>query len=135
MNSTVPLWMQDWFDVEAPWEMWWLLVGLAAQAAFLTRWIVQWIASERRGESVVPTVFWWCSLAGATMLLIYFVGRREPVGVFGQAIGWAVYSRNLYLIRTKRQPVLGDPVPDQSPPGYRPMASGGPPDAETPGQA
>ena len=134
MNSTVPLWMQDWFDVEAPWEMWWLLVGLAAQAAFFTRWIIQWIASERRGESVVPVVFWWCSLVGATMLLIYFVGRREPVGAFGQVIGWAVYSRNLYLIRTKRRSVTGDPVPDQSSPGYRPMASGGPPDAETPAQ-
>ncbi len=135
MNSTVPLWMQDWFDVEAPWEMWWLLVGLAAQTAFFIRWIIQWIASERRGESVVPTVFWWCSLAGATMLLIYFVGRREPVGVLGQVIGWAVYSRNLYLIRTKRRPVVREPVPDQSPPGYRPMASGGTSDAETPGQA
>ena len=135
MNSTVPLWMQDWFDVEAPWEMWWLLVGLAAQAAFFTRWIMQWIASERRGESVVPTVFWWFSLAGATMLLIYFVGRREPVGVLGQVIGWAVYSRNLYLIRTKRRLVISDPVPDKGPPGHRPMASGGPPDAETPGQA
>jgi len=134
MNSNVPLWMQDWFDVDAPWEMWWLLVGLVAQAAFFTRWIIQWIASERRGESVVPTVFWWCSLVGATMLLIYFVGRREPVGVLGQAIGWAVYSRNLYLIRAKRQLLTGDPVPDQSPPGYRPMASGGPPDAETPAE-
>ena len=135
MNDSVPLWMQDWFDVEAPWEMWWLLVGLAAQAAFFTRWIIQWIASERRGESVVPTVFGGCSLAGATMLLIYFVGRREPVGVLGQAIGWAVYSRNLCLIRTKRRSVIGDPAPNQSPPGYRPMASGGPPDAETPDQA
>ena len=134
MNSTVPLWMQEWFDVEAPWEMWWLLVGLAAQAAFFTRWIIQWIASERRGESVVPTVFWWCSLAGATMLLIYFVGRREPVGVLGQAIGWLVYSRNLYLIRAKRRLVISEPIPGQSPPGYRPMASGGPPDTETPAQ-
>ena len=134
MNSTVPLWMQEWFDVEVAWEMWWLLVGLVAQAAFFTRWIIQWIASERRGESVVPTVFWWCSLVGATMLLIYFVGRREPVGVLGQAIGWAVYSRNLYLIRAKRQLVASEPAPDQSPPGYRPMASGGPPDAETPAE-
>ncbi len=134
MNSTVPLWMHEWFDVEAPWEMWWLLVGFGAQAAFFTRWIIQWLASERRGESVVPTVFWWCSIVGATMLLIYFVGRREPVGVLGQVIGWAVYSRNLYLIRAKRRLVIGDPTPDQSPPGYRPMASGGPPDAETPAQ-
>lgn len=135
MISDVPPWMQDWFDVKAPWEMWWLLVGLAAQAAFFMRWIIQWIASERRRESYVPTVFWWCSLAGATMLLIYFVGRREPVGVLGQLVGWAVYSRNLYLIRIRHRPVIGEPMPGQSPAGYRPMASGDPADAESPRQA
>ena len=106
MSSNAPQWMQEWFNVEATWEMWWLLVGLGAQAAFFTRWIIQWIASERRGESVVPTIFWWVSLAGATMLLIYFIGRREPVGVLGQMVGWAVYSRNLYLIRTKGRPAI-----------------------------
>ena len=104
--SNVPQWMQEWFDVAEPWEMWWLLVGLSAQAVFVARWVIQWLASERRGESVVPTVFWWCSLAGATMLLIYFVGRREPVGVLSQLIGWAVYSRNLYLIRIKHRSVV-----------------------------
>ncbi len=98
---TAPHWMQDWFDVAAPWETWWLLLGLTAQGTFFARWIIQWTVSERRRESVIPILFWWCSLAGATMLLIYFIGRREPVGVLGQAVGWIVYSRNLYLIRIK----------------------------------
>ena len=96
-------WLQKWFDVGAPWEAWWLLMGLAAQGVFLARWIVQWIATERRGESVMPDLFWWCSLVGATMLLVYFIGRREPIGVIGQATGWIVYTRNLYYIRIKRE--------------------------------
>ncbi len=111
--AVAPQWMQEWFDVAAPWETWWLLVGLAAQGTFFARWIIQWTVSERRRESVIPTLFWWCSLAGATLLLIYFIGRREPVGVLGQAVGWIVYSRNLYLIRVKRRrsgdrPASGD---------------------------
>jgi lipid-A-disaccharide synthase-like uncharacterized protein len=98
-DATVPAWMQKWLNVSSPWEVWWLLLGAAATAAFTLRWIVQWVASERRGESVVPTAFWWSSLIGATMLLVYYIGRREPIGVLGTAIGWAVYGRNLYLIR------------------------------------
>ncbi len=100
---SVPSWMQQLFDVDHPWEIWWLLVGLGAQTMFFGRWIVQWIASERQRESVIPTLFWWVSLAGATMLLIYYVGRREPVGVLGQMVGWTVYSRNLWLIRKKKK--------------------------------
>ena len=61
------------------------------------------MVSERRRESVMPTLFWWCSLVGATILLVYFVGRREPIGVLGQSVGWIVYGRNLYLIRKKRR--------------------------------
>ena len=109
--ATAPHWMQDWFDVAAPWETWWLLVGLVAQGTFFARWIIQWTVSERRQESVIPTLFWWCSLVGATLLLVYFIGRREPVGVLGQAVGWIVYSRNLYLIRVKRRRSGGGPVP------------------------
>ena len=108
--ATAPHWMQGWFDVAAPWEAWWLLVGLVAQGAFFARWIIQWAVSERRRESVIPTLFWWCSLAGATLLLVYFIGRREPVGVLGQAVGWVVYSRNLYLIRLKRRQSGGGPM-------------------------
>jgi lipid-A-disaccharide synthase-like uncharacterized protein len=89
--------------------MWWLLLGLLAQVVFFGRWVIQWVASEVRRESVMPVLFWWCSLLGATMLLVYFVGRREPIGVLGQAIGWTVYSRNLYLIKIKRRSPTQDP--------------------------
>ncbi len=96
-------WMSRWLDVTQPWELWWLGLGLVAQAAFFGRWVIQWVASERRRESVMPVLFWWCSLIGATMLLIYFVGRREPIGVLGQTVGWIVYSRNLYFIKVEKK--------------------------------
>ncbi|MHC4318773.1 MAG: lipid-A-disaccharide synthase N-terminal domain-containing protein [Planctomycetota bacterium] len=102
-------WTQRWLDVTEPWEMWWLLLGLLAQVVFFGRWIIQWVASEVRRESVMPVLFWWCSLLGASMLLVYFVGRREPIGVLGQAIGWTVYSRNLYLIKVRHRPQKADP--------------------------
>jgi lipid-A-disaccharide synthase-like uncharacterized protein len=103
-------WAQQWLDVTEPWEMWWLLLGLLAQVTFFGRWIIQWVASEVRREAVMPVLFWWCSLLGATMLLVYFIGRREPIGVLGQAIGWTVYSRNLYLIKVKHRTVRADPA-------------------------
>ncbi|MHC4218598.1 MAG: lipid-A-disaccharide synthase N-terminal domain-containing protein [Planctomycetota bacterium] len=102
-------WADRWLNVTEPWEMWWLLLGLLAQVVFFGRWVIQWVASEVRRESVMPVLFWWCSLLGATMLLVYFVGRREPIGVLGQAIGWTVYSRNLYLIKIKRRSPTQDP--------------------------
>jgi lipid-A-disaccharide synthase-like uncharacterized protein len=96
-------WMERYFDVREPWELWWLALGFIAQVVFFGRWLVQWIASERKGESHMPDLFWWCSLLGATMLLVYFIGRREPIGILGQLTGWTVYSRNLYLIKKKRR--------------------------------
>ena len=104
-------WLQRYFDVHERWEVWWLLLGLLGQGVFFGRWLVQWIASERRGESHVPVLFWWCSIAGAGMLLLYFIGRREPVGILGQILGWTIYGRNLYLIYRRPRKIIeaGDP--------------------------
>ncbi len=88
-----------WASVDEPWEAALFFFGLIAQTMFFGRWIVQWGATERRGESHMPIAFWWMSLAGATMLLVYFTLRAELIGMLGQSIGWAVYSRNLWLIR------------------------------------
>ena len=110
-GADVPDWMSRWLDVTHPWEAWWLFLGLTAQGIFFARWVVQWVASERRGESVVPTFFWWCSLLGATLLLIYFIGRHEPIGVLGQVTGWMIYGRNLYLIQVKKRRPSPEPVP------------------------
>ena len=92
-----------WAKVNETWELYWVGFGLIAQTTFFMRWLVQWAASERKAESHMPDIFWWLSLVGASMMLVYFIGRGEPVGALGQSIGWAVYGRNLYLIRKKRR--------------------------------
>ncbi|MBT8487019.1 MAG: hypothetical protein HKO59_11700 [Phycisphaerales bacterium] len=76
---------------------------------FFARWLVQWVATERRGVSHVPEQFWWLSLAGATLLLVYFTLRGELVGMLGQSVGWFVYARNLMLIRGAARPPTPDP--------------------------
>ncbi|MBI3029271.1 MAG: lipid-A-disaccharide synthase N-terminal domain-containing protein [Candidatus Rokubacteria bacterium] len=83
----------------------WVLVafGLLGQALFSARFLIQWIASERRKESVVPIHFWYFSIGGGLTLLIYAILRLDPVFIVGQAAGLFVYSRNLYLIWRKRE--------------------------------
>ena len=76
----------------------WLCLGFSAQVLFSMRFIVQWIASERSGKSVIPVIFWYLSIAGSTLLLIYAIYRRDPVFILGQSAGIFIYSRNLYLI-------------------------------------
>ena len=76
----------------------WLAFGLVAQLLFAARFLVQWIASERAGKSVVPMAFWFFSVAGGTMTLIYGLVKREPVIIFGQLLSNIIYVRNIMLI-------------------------------------
>lgn len=86
---------------------WWVLVGFVAQIFFTMRFLVQWIASERVGKSVIPLAFWWFSIGGGMLLLIYALYRRDPVFIAGQAFGVFVYLRNLYFVlRDRRQAVV-----------------------------
>jgi lipid-A-disaccharide synthase-like uncharacterized protein len=89
----------QWANVSHTWELWLVAFGVVAQALFFGRWIVQLLASERRGQSHVPPTFWWLSLIGASLLLVYYALRGEPVGLLGQSVGWVVYLRNLHLLR------------------------------------
>ncbi len=75
-----------------------ILIGYAAQGLFSMRFVVQWIASERAGRSVVPTTFWVFSIGGGLMLLGYAIYRRDPVFIIGQAFGVFVYVRNLQFV-------------------------------------
>ena len=90
----------------------WLAVGFAGQLLFTSRFLVQWIASERRRQSIVPTAFWWLSLGGAALLLAYAIWRQDPVFILGQAFGFVVYTRNLVLIARHHPAVL--PPPERS---------------------
>ncbi len=101
------------------------LFGLAAQAMFMFRFVIQWFASERRGRSYVPVAFWYLSLAGGLMLLAYATVRQDPVIMLGQLLGIAIYARNLVLIYRRRgrhrqrqqpkaAPLLGEEVAEES---------------------
>ena len=76
----------------------WLAFGLIAQLAFGARFLVQWIASERAGKSVVPLAFWFFSIGGGLLTLIYGLVKREPVIIIGQLVSNIIYVRNLMLI-------------------------------------
>ncbi len=81
----------------------WVIVGFTGQIFFSLRFIVQWIASERRKESVVPIYFWYFSILGSSVLLSYAIHRRDPVFIAGQSCGLFIYIRNLMLIYRKKK--------------------------------
>lgn len=76
----------------------WLAFGMVAQLAFTGRFLVQWIASEREGKSVMPMAFWFFSMVGGVMTLVYGIVRREPIIIMGQALAILIYVRNVMLI-------------------------------------
>lgn len=92
-------------------EFWWVSLGITAQLSFSARFIVQWIASERAGRSYVPTVFWYLSLAGGSMLLAYAIYRQDVVFIMGQSMGLIVYTRNLILIHRPAAPPAAEQQP------------------------
>ena len=78
---------------------WWVVLGVRRpRRCSPMRFIVQWIASERAGHSVIPTVFWFLSIGGGLLLLVYALYRKDAVFIAGQAFGVFVYLRNLYFV-------------------------------------
>ena len=84
-------------------EVIWIGIGFLGQGLFFGRWVVQWIASERKAESRVPRAFWYMSLIGGLITLAYAIYRQDPVFISGQGIGTFVYIRNLVLINRADQ--------------------------------
>lgn len=80
----------------------WVFFGLAAQATFMMRFVLQIVASERKKKSYVPVGFWYLSIIGGSMLFVYALQLRDPVFVLGQGLGIFIYSRNLMLIYKRR---------------------------------
>ena len=90
-----------------------LILGLVGQGAFSMRFLIQWIQSEKEKKSVIPISFWYMSLIGSLLLLIYALIRKDPVFILGQSFGFIVYIRNIYLIKhaeklKKTKPAVGD---------------------------
>jgi len=83
----------------------WIILGFIGQAMFTLRFLIQWIASEKKKESVVPASFWYFSLGGGLILLAYAIHRTDPVFILAYLPGNFIYFRNLCLIRKKQQNV------------------------------
>ena len=84
----------------------WLSIGLAGQCLFMARFIVQWIHSERHGQSLIPVSFWYLSLLGGLIVLAYGIHKLDPVIILGQLPGTIVYTRNLMLIHRNKKQVI-----------------------------
>ena len=79
-------------------EIFFLIIGFVGQAIFASRFIIQWLYSEKKGESYIPISFWYLSILGGIGLLIYALSRKDPVIITGQTFGIFIYLRNLILI-------------------------------------
>jgi lipid-A-disaccharide synthase-like uncharacterized protein len=91
-----------------------VILGLIGNAIFSMRFLVQWLASERQGESVIPVSFWYWSIAGSIIMCLYFIFRRDPVGILAYLPNSMIYIRNLMLIR-KRKFAFTAAAPSQKP--------------------
>jgi len=97
----------------------WKVVGWLGNVVFFTRFFIQWYATERKKRVVVPTAFWWLSLAGSLLLLTYSLHKRDSVFIFAYVFTWIPYTRNLIIhYRHKKAhidcPGCGNNCPPQS---------------------
>jgi len=95
--------LANYFQINTAEDALWFGIGVTAQLAFTMRFLIQWIASERAGRSIVPVAFWYFSLGGGIVLFIYGLQRGEPVILLGQSFGIVVYLRHIWLIHAARQ--------------------------------
>ena len=94
--------MINYFNSLSGSEIIFLTIGFFGQGLFASRFIYQWIYSEKKGESVIPIGFWYLSIFGGLSLLTYAIFRKDPVIISGQLFGVLIYARNLYLIYKKK---------------------------------
>ena len=78
----------------------WKIIGWLGNGIFFSRFFVQWYATEKRRQVVVPVSFWWLSLLGSLLLLAYALFyKRDSVFIFAYAFTWIPYIRNLIIHR------------------------------------
>ncbi len=88
----------------------WTAVGMVGQCIFGSRFLVQWLASERRRRSVIPKAFWYLSIGGSLVLLSYAIHRRDPVFIVGEVGGCLIYVRNLVLLKRAAEAAQASPL-------------------------
>ena len=94
--------MLEYFSNLTTNEIIFLIIGFLGQGIFASRFIVQWVLSEKKGKSYIPVVFWYLSIFGGLSLLVYAIFRKDPVIIVGQSFGIFIYLRNLFLIYKKK---------------------------------
>ena len=94
--------MKDFFFDLSNKEIFFLIIGFLGQFLFASRFIYQWVYSEKKGKSLIPIGFWYLSIFGGLGLLVYAISRKDPVIILGQTFGIFIYLRNLYLIYKKK---------------------------------
>lgn len=93
----------EYFTNLSNFELFFLIIGFVGQGLFASRFIIQWIYSEKKGESSIPIIFWYLSIFGGIGLLTYAIFRKDPVIIMGQLFGILIYLRNLILIYKKNK--------------------------------
>ena len=92
------------------WEIFWNVLGWTGQIVFFSRFIVQWYATERKKQVVVPSAFWWLSIIGSLLLLLYALFYdKHYVVIFSYAFSWIPYIRNLIIHRRHKEAHLDCP--------------------------
>lgn len=81
----------------------WVIFGFIGQSLFFMRFVVQWLVSEKKGESVIPNAFWYFSIVGSVVVLSYAIHKLDPVFILGQSVASLVYVRNIMLIYKKKR--------------------------------
>lgn len=94
----------------------WLTIGLVGQSLFMMRFVVQWLHSEKHQKSLIPVSFWYFSLFGGIIVLMYGIHKVDPVIIIGQLPGTFVYARNLALIRREKRDALAEMLDEDSAP-------------------
>ena len=98
--------MISYFQNLNNYEIFFLIIGFIGQGLFASRFIIQWIYSEKKGESSIPIIFWYLSIFGGIGLLTYAIFRKDPVIIVGQLFGILIYLRNLILIYKNKDKIL-----------------------------
>lgn len=80
----------------------WVLVGFVGQFVFFLRFLIQWWTSEKKQRTVVPESFWYFSVGGGLITLVYAIHIEDPVFMLAQSLGLAIYLRNIWLIHKRR---------------------------------
>jgi len=93
----------EYFQNLSGYELFFLIIGFLGQGLFASRFIIQWIYSEKKGQSSIPIIFWYLSISGGLGLLTYALFRKDPVIIIGQTFGIFIYIRNLVLIYKGRK--------------------------------